>query len=180
MQVPLVSITRLHLAGRWRFPQFLFHSLRSIAQARRTPGYLGGWTSNDAENGFWTATVWENAAAMRAFRNSGAHLKAMPKLLHLSDQAAFTHFEQSVKRSADARCRLRTARARWSAVQGERTVGAAPRGPAGRTEQTTRSAALDTETAGLRYSSPQLQPEEPPWRRKSSGSCQRSRSRSSR
>ena len=95
MQVPLVSITRLHLAGRWRFPQFLFHSLRSIAQARRTPGYLGGWTSNDGESGFWTATVWENAAAMRAFRNAGAHLKAMPKLLHLSDQAAFTHFEQS-------------------------------------------------------------------------------------
>ena len=95
MQVPLVSITRLHLAGRWRFPQFLFHSLRSIAQARRTPGYLGGWTSNDGESGFWTATVWEDVAAMRAFRNSGAHLKAMPKLLHLSDQAAFTHFEQS-------------------------------------------------------------------------------------
>ena len=94
MHVPIVSITRLHLARRWRFPQLLFHSLRSIAQARRTPGYLGGWTSNDAESGFWTATVWENLNVMRAFRNSGAHLKAMPKLLRLSDQAAFTHFEQ--------------------------------------------------------------------------------------
>ena len=93
--MPVVSITRLHLAGWWHFPQFLFHSLRSIAQARRTPGYLGGWTSNDAEGGMWTATVWDDLAAMRAFRNSGAHLKAMPKLLHLSDQAAFTHFEQS-------------------------------------------------------------------------------------
>ena len=95
MHVPIVSITRLHLAGRWRFPQFLFHSLRSIAQARRTPGYLGGWTRNDPERGFWTATVWESLTAMHAFRNSGAHLKAMPKLLHLSDQASFTHFEQS-------------------------------------------------------------------------------------
>jgi hypothetical protein len=94
MRVPIISVTRLHLASRWYFPQFLYHSLRSIAQARRTPGYLGGWTSNDAENGFWTATMWESVDAMRRFRNSGAHLQAMPKLLHWSDQAAFTHFEQ--------------------------------------------------------------------------------------
>ena len=93
--MPTVSVTRLCLASRWHFPQFLFHSLRSIAQARRSPGYLGGWTSNDAENGFWTATVWKSAEAMRLFRNSGAHLKAMPKLLHLSNQASFTHFDQS-------------------------------------------------------------------------------------
>ena len=92
--MPFVSVTRLHIASRWRFPQFMFHSLRSIAQVRRAPGYLGGWTSNDDENGFWTATVWESPEAMRAFRNSGGHLKAMPKLLHLSDQASFTHFEQ--------------------------------------------------------------------------------------
>ena len=92
--MPFVSITRLRLASRWYFPQFAFHSLRSIAHARRSRGYLGGWTGNDAESGYWTATVWESIDAMRAFRNSGAHLKAMPTLLHLSDQAAFTHFEQ--------------------------------------------------------------------------------------
>ena len=33
--------------------------------------------------------------AMRTFRNSGAHLKAMPKLLRMCDQASFTHFEQA-------------------------------------------------------------------------------------
>jgi heme-degrading monooxygenase HmoA len=95
MHVPVVSVTRLHLPSRWKLPNFLFHSLRSIAQARRTPGYMGGWTANDSENGFWTATVWQSVDAMRAFRNSGAHLKAMPRLLHLSDQASFTHFEQA-------------------------------------------------------------------------------------
>jgi heme-degrading monooxygenase HmoA len=92
--MPSVSVTRLRLASRIHFPQFLFHSLRSIGQVRRSRGYLGGWTGRDAENGFWTATVWENADQMRAFRNSGAHLKAMPKLLHMCDQASYTHFEQ--------------------------------------------------------------------------------------
>jgi hypothetical protein len=75
-------------------PQFLFQALRSIGQARRAPGYLGGWTGNDSEGGFWTATVWQNLDAMRAFRNSGAHLRAMPKLLRMSDQASFTQFTQ--------------------------------------------------------------------------------------
>jgi heme-degrading monooxygenase HmoA len=88
-------VTRLHITSRWRLPQFMFHSLRSIGQARRSRGYLGGWTSNDQEGGYWTATVWEDADAMRAFRNSGAHLQAMPALLRLSDQASFTHFEQA-------------------------------------------------------------------------------------
>jgi hypothetical protein len=74
----------------------MFHSLRSIWQARNSHGYLAGWTSNDKEGGYWTATVWQSADAMRGFRNSGAHLKAMPALLHLSDQASFAHFEQTV------------------------------------------------------------------------------------
>jgi len=76
-------------------PEFLFHSLRSIWQVRNASGYLGGWTSSDEESGNWTATVWQSAEAMRAFRNSGAHRRAMPALLRLSDQASFTHFEQA-------------------------------------------------------------------------------------
>ena len=93
--MPVVSVTRLHVRSRWHLPQFLFHSLRSIRQVRRASGFLGGWTSNDTDGGFWTATVWQDVTAMRAFRNSGAHLRAMPKLLHRSDQASFTHFDQT-------------------------------------------------------------------------------------
>ena len=92
--MPFISITRLRLASWWHLPQLTFHSLRSIMQARRARGFLVGWTSRDAENGYWTATVWQSAEAMMAFRNSGAHSKAMPKLLHMCDQAAYTHFEQ--------------------------------------------------------------------------------------
>ena len=93
--MPFVSVTRLHLASRWSFPRFVYYALGTSKQARRSRGFLAGWTSTDGEFGFWTSTVWDSLEAMRAFRNSAVHLKAMPKLLHMCDQAAYTHFEQS-------------------------------------------------------------------------------------
>ena len=93
--MPVVSLTRLHVVSRWSMPAFLYYAYVSGRQARRAAGFLTGWLGNDDEWGFWTSTVWESLDAMRTFRNSGVHLKAMPKLLRWCDEASFVHWEQA-------------------------------------------------------------------------------------
>jgi hypothetical protein len=92
--MPSVSVTRLRLRSLWLLPAFLLHANRSTRQARAAPGFIAGWLGNELPKGFWTATVWEDAAAMRAFRKSGAHAQAMPKLITWCDEASFVHWDQ--------------------------------------------------------------------------------------
>ncbi len=90
-----VSVTRLQLRSLRYLPMFLWYAMASARQARRSPGFVGGWLGGEGIMGKWTATVWESADAMRAFRNSGPHLKVMPKLLRWCDESAYTHWEQA-------------------------------------------------------------------------------------
>lgn len=87
-----VSATRLRLHSKLRFLSFAYHAFRSALQAKRSAGFLGGFLTGDAQGGAWTVTTWTSEADMRAFRNSGAHQAAMPKLLKLCDEASFVHW----------------------------------------------------------------------------------------
>src|SRR5215218_7761691 len=92
--MPIVSVTRLHLASLWSMPMFLYYSLASARQAQRSPGFRGGWLGSEGVRGYWTSTMWDSVDAMRAFRNNGTHLKVMPKLLRWCDEASYAHWDQ--------------------------------------------------------------------------------------
>jgi len=102
--MPVVSVTRLRLASPWSLPAFLVYAALTSRQTRRSPGFLAGWLGNEPPLAFWTSTVWQSADAVRAFRASGAHLKAMPKLLRWCDEAAFARWEQPDDQVPDATC----------------------------------------------------------------------------
>ena len=92
--VNFVSVTRLRLR-HWRFlPAFAWYAGSSMIQARRSAGHRFSAATKDAGLVFWTITVWEQEAAMRYFRNHGAHQKAMTKLAEWCDEATYVHWVQ--------------------------------------------------------------------------------------
>lgn len=92
--MPFVSITRLRVRS-WTFlPSFFLTAVRTAVQARAADGNLAVLTLRDADNTFWTQSLWRDEAAMRAYMLAGAHAKAMPKLIEWCDEASVAHWTQ--------------------------------------------------------------------------------------
>ncbi|MBF2080477.1 MAG: hypothetical protein IGR76_18645 [Synechococcales cyanobacterium T60_A2020_003] len=89
-----VSVTRLRLRSPWTLPAFYWYTGRSFRQVKNAPGHLASTPRRQPNFTFWTLTVWHDQAAMRAYRSSGAHRQAMPKLATWCDEASYTHWEQ--------------------------------------------------------------------------------------
>jgi Domain of unknown function (DUF3291) len=92
-----VSVTRLRLRKLRFLPGFAFFSLRSVVQAKRTSGCVHARAIRETGSVFWTITLWKEEAAMRFFRNSGAHSAAMPKLAEWCDEATYVHWLQEAE-----------------------------------------------------------------------------------
>lgn len=89
-----VSLTRLRVRSVRFVPGFAWYAVQSNAQVSRAGGFLGKDLLADREWTFWTMTAWESRAAMLAYMTSGAHKRAMPKLMEWCDEASVAHWEQ--------------------------------------------------------------------------------------
>jgi hypothetical protein len=70
-------------------PRFVWANLICTIQARRTTGFLNGTLAFSPQGTvFWTLTVWQDGAAMKRFRESGSHLKFIPKMADWGSEAS--------------------------------------------------------------------------------------------
>jgi hypothetical protein len=91
--VPVASVTRLRLRS-WRFlPAFAWLTRAAARQAARAPGYLDGAILAERGLAFWTLTLWSDEAALKAYRGTDAHGRAMPRLMRWCDEACAGRFE---------------------------------------------------------------------------------------
>jgi len=96
--VAIVSITRLRVRSWRQMPSFAWHTVRSQRQVKRDAGCIRGSVGNAGGLTFWTATVWSDEAAMKQFRGTGAHKRAMPRLLDICDEASVARWTQDTDR----------------------------------------------------------------------------------
>lgn len=71
-----VSITGLRVKSPFHAPRFWWHAVASMQQARRADGNMLA-EARTIKGVQHTLSVWRDRKAMIAFRNSGAHRKAM-------------------------------------------------------------------------------------------------------
>lgn len=115
----ITSITRVRL-GSWRYwLPFVRLAMASGRQARHADGFLGGYLGNGWPLVFWTVTQWRDKEAMRAFRNSGVHLQAMPRLKGWCVEAAVATIESDglIPVDPEAAARLLAEHGHTSAVE---------------------------------------------------------------
>jgi hypothetical protein len=87
-----VSVTRLRIRSIRFLPFFFISIFRTSAQVQRMDGLIEGELLVDRKLTFWTMTAWNDERAMIAYRNSGSHRAAMPRLLTWCDEAAAVHW----------------------------------------------------------------------------------------
>jgi hypothetical protein len=94
LRMTFVSLTRLRIRSIRYVPLFVLHTLRSLRQVKRAPGFQIGALLPDRSWTFWTMTAWDNQESMRQYMLTGSHKAAMPHLLDWCDEASVAHWHQ--------------------------------------------------------------------------------------
>ena len=101
--------TRLRVRGPRQLPGFFRATIRVRREARTTPGFAGirlvPWHPS-----YYTLTVWEDEAAMRAFVRRPHHRVAMSRIGTWASTSEYVEFRSTSARPrfAEIRDRLRT------------------------------------------------------------------------
>jgi hypothetical protein len=89
-----ISLTRLRVRSIRFMPFFAIHTVQSLRQIKKAPGFLTGSLLPDRNWTYWTMTAWDTPESMRLFMTTGSHKRAMPHLMHWCDEASVAHWEQ--------------------------------------------------------------------------------------
>ena len=86
-------LSYLPLSNAWRMPWLLFHSARIRRQLRTSTGLIGySLRAQLAAKRFWTLSVWEDEAALRAFVAAPPHAAVMEALAPYMGTTGFTRW----------------------------------------------------------------------------------------
>jgi len=66
-----------------------------VEQAQNSEGNLGADVLAEANNTYWTRTVWQERDLMDAFVGSEPHLRTMSRIDDWCDEATFVEWEQA-------------------------------------------------------------------------------------
>jgi len=104
--MPVISLTRLRVRSLRFLPGFAWYTFQSKRQLVRSPGFISGTLGSAPGLAFWTVSAWDSEDAMKRFRDTDWHKRAMPKLLHWCDEASVARWTQDAPALPDRNAML--------------------------------------------------------------------------
>jgi hypothetical protein len=93
--MPVIVVTRLRLKDPGLFDEFFASAVAVVEQAQKSEGNLGAEVLAEANNTYWTRTVWQERDLMTAFVGGEPHLHTMSRIDDWCDEATFVEWEQT-------------------------------------------------------------------------------------
>jgi hypothetical protein len=90
----VVVVTRLRLGDPALLDEFFADAVAAMEQAQKSEGNLGADALADADNAWWSVSVWSGREPMRAFVTREPHQAITGRLDHYCDEATFVDWEQ--------------------------------------------------------------------------------------